>query len=94
MTIVSGQLVKYEHIAFVGEPDQYGTIRFVVDIPEFGKIVGAVFTKVIDHNNADRTDRVIGGGINPHWNPETDYADDTKVDIYPSFAHDPNNQIK
>ena len=60
MTTVSGQLVQYEHIAFTGFKDTYDNIRCVVDVPEFGKIVGAVFTKIIDGNNIDRTDRVNG----------------------------------
>jgi hypothetical protein len=94
MTTVSGQLVQYEHIAFTGFKDTYDNIRCVVDVPEVGKIVGAVFTKVIDHNNIDRTDRVIGIGINPYWNPDTGHEDDTKVEIYPNFTYNPDDPIQ
>lgn len=94
MTTVSGQLVQYEHITFIGVKNQYNNIRCVVDVPEVGKIVGAVFTKVIDHNNIDRTDRVNGIGFSSYWNPETGQEDDTKVEISPNLTYNPDDPIQ
>ena len=87
MTTVSGQLVQYEHFAMSG------TDMCVIDKPTTGKFVGAVFTKILDSNNIDRTDRVIGFNVAPHWDSELGIEDDTKLDIGAILSYNPDDQI-